>query len=104
MNLPASPACAFDELPISEYWDGPVWNAFGLTYAAYAVFPRRVLQSMPLEWQQKFVALIDELDETFPQHVSGEYTVLAKKNGKFVKDPMRDYRHAGPISTQEAGV
>lgn len=37
---------------------------FGLTYAEYLVIPRSVLQSMPEEWQFKFVKLLDELDDT----------------------------------------
>jgi hypothetical protein len=37
---------------------------FGLSYADYLVLPRSVLQSMPEEWQLKFVSLLDELDET----------------------------------------
>lgn len=37
---------------------------FGLSYAHYLVLPRSVLQSMPEEWQHKFVELLEELDET----------------------------------------
>jgi hypothetical protein len=37
---------------------------FGLSYADYLVLPRSVLQSMPEEWQLKFVSLLDELDDT----------------------------------------
>lgn len=37
---------------------------FGLTYANFLVLPRAVLQSMPEEWQERFVACLQELDET----------------------------------------
>jgi len=37
---------------------------FNLTYAQYLTVPRSVLQSMPETWQHKFVALLEELDET----------------------------------------
>lgn len=37
---------------------------FGLTYAQYLTIPRSVLQSMPEEWQHKFVELLDKLDDT----------------------------------------
>lgn len=37
---------------------------FGLSYANYLVIPRSVLQSMPEEWQLKFVKLLEELDST----------------------------------------
>jgi hypothetical protein len=37
---------------------------FELTYAQYLTIPRSVLQSMPGEWQKKFVELLNELDDT----------------------------------------
>lgn len=89
----------------NPYWDGPVWKAFGLTYAAYAVFPRRALQSMPAEWQEKFVALIDEAHASLPEGaLHGDYTVTYRIDGAFAKDPMRDYRHAGPLPVRAPGA
>lgn len=41
---------------------------FSLSYANYLVLPRTLLQSMPDEWQARFVGLLDELDDAF-QHV-----------------------------------
>jgi hypothetical protein len=41
---------------------------FSLSYANYLVLPRTLLQSMPDEWQARFVALLDEMDDAF-QHV-----------------------------------
>ncbi|MFK3936608.1 hypothetical protein ACI2JA_03710 [Alkalihalobacillus sp. NPDC078783] len=41
-----------------------VHNYFGLTYSNYLVLPRSVIQSMPNEWQHKFVELLEELDNT----------------------------------------
>jgi hypothetical protein len=38
---------------------------FSLSYANYLVLPRAVLQSMPDEWQQRFVACLDEMHELF---------------------------------------
>lgn len=38
---------------------------FGLSYANYLVLPRSVLQSMPPEWQVRFVAMLDELNFAF---------------------------------------
>ena len=38
---------------------------FGLSYANYLVLPRTLLQSMPDEWQARFVALLDEMDTAF---------------------------------------
>lgn len=87
---------------MSAYSDGPVWNAFGLTYASYAVFPRRALQSMPEEWQQRFVDLINEAHETLEDGaLSGDYNVVYRLNGKIAKDPMRQYRHAVPVAHKD---
>lgn len=83
----------------SAYYDGPVWNAFGMTYAAYAVFRRRALQSMPVEWQQRFVDLIEEFHDAMPADVAdGDFSVQLREGGKFKKDPYRDYRNAGPVA------
>lgn len=38
---------------------------FGLTYANYLVLHRTLLQSMPDEWQNRFVACLRELDDAF---------------------------------------
>lgn len=31
---------------------GPIWDAFGLSYASFLVVPRVILQQMPDEWQE----------------------------------------------------
>lgn len=41
-----------------------IHNWFELTYAQYLTIPRSVLQSMPDEWQQRFVQCLRELDDT----------------------------------------
>lgn len=43
----------------------PIHGHFGLSYANYLVLNRTLLQSMPVEWQRPFVALLRELDEAF---------------------------------------
>ena len=42
-----------------------IHRRFGLTYANYLVLHRTFLQSMPDEWQNRFVAVLDELDAAF---------------------------------------
>lgn len=86
----------------SAYSDGPVWNAFGLTRAAYLVVPRRTLQSMPLEWQERFVALMDEAHAHLPAGAFPDYTVQRQERGRFITDPLRDYRHTGPIAPKDS--
>jgi len=66
---------------------------FELTYAQYLTIPRSVLQSMDEAWQEKFVALLDELDETMDWRPSeGRYWVQLKDaRGRYVADPLQDY-------------
>jgi hypothetical protein len=78
-----------------EVWvEGPVHGAFGLTYASYLVWPRSIMEDMPLDWQERFVALADELNAAFCTYEPpGGYTVTAKgEGGRIVKDPFREYR------------
>ncbi len=80
----------------------PVHDAFGLTYASYLVVPRLVLQAMPVAWQRKFVALLEQLPDT------PVYSVQRRDPcGRFIPDPLADYRHGHyeiryEIETQEA--
>lgn len=71
-----------------------IHEAFGLSYASYLVVPRLVLQSMPVDWQHRFVALLDELHETFDGwEPPAGYEVRARaKGGRFHPDPLSDYR------------
>jgi hypothetical protein len=47
---------------------GAVHAHFGLSYANYLVLPRTLMQSMPVGWQERMVAVLDELDDAF-RHV-----------------------------------
>ena len=67
---------------------------FGLSYANYLVLPRTVLQSMPDEWQEQFVVLLEQVPETFGTdwEPDGGYRVLAlDKDKKFQSDPYSNY-------------
>jgi len=90
--------------PGSTYSDGPVWHAFGLSRAAYHVVPRRTLQSMPVEWQARFVALIEEAREVLPDEAFPAYQVIRIDAGRFASDPNRRYRHAAPFPLRSAGA
>lgn len=69
----------------------PVWNWFGLTYSAYFVMPRLALQAMPLDWQRRFVALMEECDDL--DLVTPVYSVLRRDDrGRYCNDPWRDYK------------
>jgi len=72
----------------------PVHEWFELSYAQYLTLPRSVLQSMPAQWQKKFVTLLEELDETIDwRPESGRYWVQLKDDkGRYVHDPLMDYQ------------
>jgi phosphoenolpyruvate carboxylase len=71
---------------------------FGLTYSNYLVLPRAVLQSMPEEWQERFVAMLDELEEAAARaklEVPAHYRVhVVDAKGRFIRDPIPHYRRA----------
>ncbi len=88
--------------------DEPIHNFFSLSYAQYLAIPRSVLQSMPVEWQQRFVACLKELDSTIDWRPDGDvlYQVrlmtlvekLDEDDGRWIQDwgvevgdPLADY-------------
>lgn len=58
-----------------ERTDGPVHLWFSLSYANFLVWHRSSMQSMPLEWQRRFVELAEELDAAYPEHQDIGYEV-----------------------------
>jgi len=84
------------EPTIPEALFEPIHNWFGLTYSNYLVLPRTALQSMPREWQRRFVDCLEELDAALGHHFdSADYTVrmMKRSNGKrlFAQDQLADY-------------
>jgi len=72
---------------------GAVHGWFGLTYSSYFVIPRVALDAMPLDWQQRFVDLMNEADE-MGLKIPDDYTVQRRdKRGRFINDPWSNYRH-----------
>lgn len=67
---------------------------FGLSYANYLVLPRTLLQSMPQEWQDRFVTCLEQVADAY-HHVpqADSYRVTAvNSDGKFVRDPVPHYQ------------
>jgi hypothetical protein len=85
--------------------DSPVWEWFGLSRAAYAVLPRMIMCAMPKDWQDRFVALMNEIEETFDipdQRI--DFTILVQDmKGKFARDEFADYRHGDPEKYRRKG-
>ena len=81
---------------------------FELSYAQYLALPRSVLQSMPRDWQHRFVGLLEELDTTLdwrPQDGTQYRVTLHRPDedaaegdddeaywGPAIDDPLMDYR------------
>jgi hypothetical protein len=76
---------------------------FELSYAHYLTIPRSILQSMPIEWQERFAACLRELDAALPwRPTEGRYWVKLKDDrGRYVCDPFDDYRHVGAYSAED---
>ena len=89
-----------------ERANGPVHAFFGLTYSSYFVVPRIALSSMPVQWQEQFVELMEQAREMLPDDIDppGGYAVFARNDrGRFERDPLAEYRHAPllPIAEPE---
>jgi hypothetical protein len=68
---------------------------FGLTYSNYLVLNRTLLQGMPDEWQERFVAMMEELNEAIDGiPTASSFWVRATDGGRFVADPVPHYRRA----------
>lgn len=77
-----------------------VHDFFGLTYSNYLVVERALLQSMPTEWQEKFVALLDEMQERIRANgveVPDSYWVRAREGQRFIRNEIPHYRHCPPL-------
>jgi hypothetical protein len=73
----------------------PISSWFELSYAQFLTVPRLVMESMPLGWQRKMAALLQEMDDTFDwRPKGGRYWVrLRDAPGRFTDAPLNDYRH-----------
>ena len=71
----------------------PVHSYFELTYAHYLVISRTALQSMPIEWQKRFIECMEELESRIDWQQNYEVH-LRNENGQFLPielDPLNDY-------------
>ena len=71
----------------------PVHSYFELSYAHYLVIPRTALQSMPVEWQKRFIECMEELDNLIDWEQRYEVS-LRDDDGHFLSietDPLNDY-------------
>ena len=75
--------------------DAAVHQWFELSYSHYLVLPRSLMQAMPIEWQERLVACLNEMQEACRGlGINDKYTVLLRGDkGRIVRDPYSDYRH-----------
>lgn len=81
---------------MEHYGNEPIHLYFELSYAHYLVIARTCLQSMPVEWQKRFVRCLLELDAQIDwRPKAGNYEVtLRREDGKLISivhDPYNDY-------------
>ena len=73
----------------------PIHDWFGLSYCSYLTIPRSVLQSMPVDWQEQFVGLLQQMETKCGEHdVSWPKTEVRIRNrrGRFEHDQLADYQ------------
>jgi len=77
--------------------DGPIHLWFGLSYSNYLVLHRTMMQSMPVAWQERAVALFDELDSAFPD---------LERTSRYIVEPAREceYGNLSPGERHALGV
>lgn len=73
-------------------FDQPMHDWFSLTYANYLVLPRSLIQEMPVEWQKRFVALLEEMETEFPKHNDAYMVKVRGERGRFICDLLAEYR------------
>lgn len=76
-----------------EFDEEHIHTWFELTYSQYLTIPRSVLQSMPNEWQKRFVECLEQLENTIDwRPKKGRYWVQLKDDkGRYVHDKFMDY-------------
>ncbi|MEU3565757.1 hypothetical protein [Kitasatospora sp. NPDC006786] len=80
--------------------DEPVHEWFGLSYAAYLVLPRTLLQSMPAAWQQRLVACLRDLDTAFAHVPQAEAYDVTPGTAHEVGDLTEAQLRAASIHTE----
>jgi hypothetical protein len=83
-----------------ERTGGPVHTWFSLSYANFLVWHRAHMQSMPVEWQQRFTDLAEELDAAYPDGTGVNYEV-ATVDSKYVSELTEDEMRQLDIGTSD---
>lgn len=78
---------------------------FGLSYSNYLVLQRALMESMPEDWQDRFVKLLEEMEEYYGYpDIPSRFMVKVrarKDDGSFIPDPVPHYRHAPKLTKKD---
>jgi len=86
-----------------ERTDGPVNLWFSLSYANFLVWHRTHMQSMPLDWQDRFVELAEELEAAFPDHAATGYEVATVRDAYVSELTVAEMEQLGITADGESG-
>ena len=102
-RMPENCAEVVSEIPDDPFDNTPIHDWFELSYASFLTIPRLVMQSMPVAWQRRMVALLEDLDATFDwRPARGRYWVrLRLAQGVLLASarrwPIRSSRLGGSV-------
>jgi len=87
----------------NAYFDGVMWQWFGLSYSSYLVMPRSLLCGMPKRWQRRMVKLLQEAEQAYEtDSIDDNYVVsLRDEGGRFKHDPLADYKYPPKLPYRE---
>jgi hypothetical protein len=74
---------------------------FELSYSNYLVLPRSLLQSMPDEWQRRFVGCLRELDEAFEHLDQPEGYQVEAGSWVYVSEASEEQLTAAGVTVSE---
>jgi hypothetical protein len=76
------------------YVESPVHGWFELSHASWLTLPRVLMEAMPLDWQKKMVALLEEYQAAFPNQSDIGTRVQITRDGRLTKMPewLTSYR------------
>ncbi len=87
---------------IKNIWEDarlPFWSS--TNHTNYLIIQRSLLQSMPLEWQNKLITMLQEMAETFGNKSNGDFKLSRISEGAYIKDPLADHGRGKRIVTKE---
>lgn len=76
---------------------------FELSYASWLTLPRVLMEAMPVEWQDRMAALLNEYREAFPNQPDIGTRVQVTRDGKLIPTPdwLINYRRPNRAEIDE---